>query len=187
VALEAGRRFLTIDEFARVPQLLNHLGVATDRASVQLETTGNRAIMRVLQNTTEQDMEEPWAASLTAIARVKRAMRAVEWGRLVGAPALEARRKEAMLAAYTGAGGDFEQKVARRLRLDPLVVALVAHETWGRSLTEERDRRVAAQAPSDTPRRALQALRAHASRTLIQELTPRLTEAKHRLRKKGGP
>ena len=101
-------------------------------------------------------------------------MRAVGWGRLVGADAVLARRRAALEDAHEAAGADLEQKVGRRERLDPLIVALVAHETWGRSLTEEWDRRVAADAPADTSRRAMQALRGHVTRTLFQELGERL-------------
>jgi hypothetical protein len=77
-------------------------------------------------------------------------------------------------------------KVGRRFSLDPLAVALAARATWGRSLTDERDRRMVEGAPAGTAPRAIQALRGHITRALLAELEPRLTEARKRLRRKGG-
>jgi hypothetical protein len=73
-------------------------------------------------------------------------------------------------AAHADKLGDAEQKAARRLRTFPLAVAAAARKRWGRSLTEERDRRVSEHAPADATPRTLQALRGHVSRDLLDEL-----------------
>jgi hypothetical protein len=70
--------------------------------------------------------------------------------------------------------GDAEQKAANVLDVSPHAVALAARSRWGRSLTEERDRRVSA-ASESTPR-TLQALRGHATRALLDELRPVLKD-----------
>jgi len=72
------------------------------------------------------------------------------------------------------AAGEAEQKAARRLGVHPAAVALAAHRLWGRSLTAERDRRVAEQSPGDLPRR-IQAVRGHVTRKLVAELSPVLS------------
>jgi hypothetical protein len=174
VALEAGRRDLTIDEFPRLTMLLEHLGVARGNAMVSLVNRGAYAELKVasiLEGGLELPSETP-----APVERARRIWRAV-------APRALWLDVE---AAHQAAGGDLEQKIGRRLRLDPLAVALVARQTWGSSLTDERDRRVGEQAPPGMPPRALQALRGHVTRALLQELTPGLTEARARLRKKGG-
>lgn len=80
----------------------------------------------------------------------------------------EARRL--LEAAHAEKLGDAEGKAARRLRTFPLAVAATSRDRWGRSFTEERDRRVAAEAPPDATPRTLQALRGHVARALLQEL-----------------
>lgn len=73
-------------------------------------------------------------------------------------------------AAHADKLADAEQKAARRLRTFPLMVAAAARKRWGRSFTEERDRRVAEQAPSGASPRTLQAARGHVARVLLKEL-----------------
>jgi transcriptional regulator with XRE-family HTH domain len=74
------------------------------------------------------------------------------------------------LAAAADQRAGAERKAAQRLRTDPEAVAVLAWKLWGRSLTEERDRRVADQAPAGAVRETLQALRGHVARALIEEL-----------------
>jgi hypothetical protein len=81
----------------------------------------------------------------------------------------EAKRPD-LEAAHADVAGDAELKAARRLRVPPVAVALAARRSWKRSLTEERDRRVAEEAPADATPRTLQALRGHISRGLLEEL-----------------
>jgi hypothetical protein len=167
VALEAERRYLTIDELVRLPLMLELLGAPSGQPEVVL-----RAHAALAQYEIAPLFPRPVARDIGIVVNVETA------------PALMHESEETKHAAYRGAGGDLEQKVARRFRLDPLVVALLAHRTWTRTLSEERDRRVAEQAPPDTSPRAMQALRGHVTRALLQELEPRLVEARKRLQRK---
>jgi hypothetical protein len=72
------------------------------------------------------------------------------------------------------ARGEAEQKAARRLAVDPHDLAIVAFAQWGRSLTEERDARVAALSDISTTPRTTQARRGHVTRLLLDELEPKL-------------
>ena len=177
VALEAGRRYLTIDEFARLPLILELLGVvASGQAEAQLESHAALAQVKVAP------LLEKKALRIGVVIEVESAEAARH--ALAGGLGMD---EATVYAAYRAAGGDLEQKVARQFRVDPLIVALVAVKAWGRSLSEERDRRVADQAASSTSPRAIQALRGHVTRALRKELDPRLAAArKHLRRKKGG-
>jgi transcriptional regulator with XRE-family HTH domain len=75
----------------------------------------------------------------------------------------------ALERARAGAG-DAESRLARRLAVAPVVVVAAAASLWGRSLTEERDARVAA---GDGPASTV-------SRRLTGELTARLDDAARR-------
>jgi len=79
--------------------------------------------------------------------------------------------------AVHAAAGEAEQKAARKLGVHPAAVALAAQRRWGRSLTDERDRRVMERSSDESPRR-VQAIRGHVTRTLIGELRPLLQGAK---------
>lgn len=70
------------------------------------------------------------------------------------------------------AAGDAEQKAARKLGVPPLAIALAARKLWGRSLAEERDRRVSEQWRDEITLRPLQAIRGHVTRALLGELGP---------------
>ncbi len=60
---------------------------------------------------------------------------------------------------------------ARRLNVSPELVRIAARHLWDRTLTDERDRRVAALGGA-TSARAKQARRGHVTRTLLAELAP---------------
>ncbi|MDP9329990.1 MAG: helix-turn-helix domain-containing protein [Actinomycetota bacterium] len=75
---------------------------------------------------------------------------------------------ETTMKAEQSAAGETEQKGARKLGVHPIDVALTAYRLWDRSLTEERDARVAS--PTEVDTRALQALRGHTTRKLLEEL-----------------
>jgi transcriptional regulator with XRE-family HTH domain len=66
--------------------------------------------------------------------------------------------------------GEAELAAARTFDVHPRRIALRAWKRWQCSLTEERDRRVAAQVTSDTDRSSIQAARGHATRVLLREL-----------------
>jgi len=82
--------------------------------------------------------------------------------------------RDLLVAAHPDKLGDAEQKAARRLRTFPFAVAAAARDRWARSFTEERDRRVAEQAPPGVSARALQALRGHVTRGMLEELRPKI-------------
>jgi transcriptional regulator with XRE-family HTH domain len=168
VALEAERRYLTIDEFKRLPRLLELLGAPPGEPEARLECHGALAQIEVVP------LLRSKAQRINMVVPVEMV------------PALQYEDESTKYAAYRAAGGDLEQKVARRFRMDPLVVALVALKAWGRSLSEERDRRVAEQVAAGTSARAIQALRGHVTRALRKELDPQLATTRQRLRRKKG-
>jgi len=55
---------------------------------------------------------------------------------------------------------------------------VAAHGRYGRSFSDERDRRVAEQATSDAAPRTLQALRGHVTRAMVAELAPVLEQGR---------
>jgi hypothetical protein len=85
------------------------------------------------------------------------------------------------------AAGDAERKAAASIGVPPLALALAARRRWRRSLTAERDRKVAnatnpalrmdpdAARDPEWPRR-LQAIRGHVTRELLGELRPLVKE-----------
>jgi transcriptional regulator with XRE-family HTH domain len=77
---------------------------------------------------------------------------------------------QSIFDAEDAAAGETEQKAARRLGVPPIDVSLLAFRLWGRSLTEERDRRVEATATPNAAARTVQALRGHVTRGLLEEL-----------------
>lgn len=69
-----------------------------------------------------------------------------------------------------------ERKAARKLGVDPLEVVVASASRWGRSLTAERDRRVAGLVDESTAPRTIQSVRGHVTRALLAELSTILTE-----------
>ena len=68
------------------------------------------------------------------------------------------------------ATGEAEQKAARSLGIPIEDVNLRAVHLWGRSLTQERDRRLANRSTETMSRRSTQAARGHITRELLREL-----------------
>src|SRR5215510_7547295 len=87
MALEDGRRYLTIDEFARLPLILERLGVERGAALVRLENLGNFAQIRVgglLGNPDDRQLGLPLSTQLSpAMERVARARHALPGGRFL--------------------------------------------------------------------------------------------------------
>jgi len=73
--------------------------------------------------------------------------------------------------------GDAEEKAARRLKVSAVDVAKAARELWGESLTEKRDREVAAKLGDVSSPRTLQAVRGHVTRALTNVLSSRLVKS----------
>lgn len=65
---------------------------------------------------------------------------------------------------------DAEIKAARQLHVSVLHLAQAARRVWGRTLTQERDARVAERVQPNTDPRTVQARRGHVTRVLIAEL-----------------
>jgi transcriptional regulator with XRE-family HTH domain len=63
-----------------------------------------------------------------------------------------------------------DRKVARKLRVSPSKVAEWAHKLWGHSLSVERDQLASDKSHDTTSPRALQAIRGHVTRELIERL-----------------
>jgi len=91
-----------------------------------------------------------------------------------------------LTAADEAAAGQAERKAARRLGVPAVEVARAAEVTWGRSLTEQRDRTVAETAPADSDARTVQAFRGHVTRLLVDELESVLA-ARPRQRRRNKP
>lgn len=73
--------------------------------------------------------------------------------------------------AERAAGGEAEQKVARKLGVSPVEVSYTAFGLWGRSFTAERDARVATDPRcAGVSSRSVQALRGQTTRKLTAEL-----------------
>ena len=71
---------------------------------------------------------------------------------------------------------DAEIKAARRLGVSEVEITAVARRLWDRTLTAERNARVAERAPKDATQRTLQAHRGHVTRSLVAELAAELDE-----------
>lgn len=83
---------------------------------------------------------------------------------------------------WRGRGGDAERKAAEKFnreaprawRVTPLDVSAASVRLWGRSLTDERERRVSGTASQDAAPRSLQAIRGRVTRELLIELEDHL-------------
>jgi hypothetical protein len=86
----------------------------------------------------------------------------------------------AALADATKAAADVadaEHKAAKRLRVTVEDVALAAQSRWKRSMTDERERLVAERVDGNgIAPRAMQAMRGHVTRKLVEELRTELAE-----------
>lgn len=71
---------------------------------------------------------------------------------------------------------DAERKAAVRLGIDATALGVAACHLWGRSLTQERDRRVEEATDADASPRSVQATRGHVTRTLLAEVEQHLKE-----------
>jgi len=67
------------------------------------------------------------------------------------------------------AAGDAEQKAARKLGVEPVVIAVAAYNLWDRSLSDERDHRAKELTITSSAGR-LQNIRGHVTRELLREL-----------------
>jgi DNA-binding XRE family transcriptional regulator len=77
---------------------------------------------------------------------------------------------------------DAERKAARRLGVSTESVVRVSRRLWGRTLTEERDERVARAGAAGAKKSTAQALRGHVTRELSSELAAALTHSERKRR-----
>lgn len=189
-ALESGRRQLSAEDLLLLPVILNRVGIEVSLPTL-LERLGT---IRISEDTTLPSRrlariargDPDWGERITIRIvepdgdKLEAALRAVREsgghdeqalqvaGRLFpDALPVELRHVE------QAASGEAEQRAARRFGVSPLVVALVAHHLWGRSLTAERDARFAA-APYEASVTQSQgkAHRGWITRELLAELEP---------------
>ena len=77
-------------------------------------------------------------------------------------------------AAEAASYNDADRAAARRLGVGPRRLVRAAFRLWGHSLTDERDRRLAAEEPIGADQRQIQAIRGHITRDLLREIGPEL-------------
>jgi hypothetical protein len=193
-AIEGGNRALSLGEWFLLSTLIGHatgfvthqfelaeLLPASGRVALSDETTADVEVLRAalagrltdpdrkpladfdtpLSRRFRDDMRR-WSGEMKRLARL--------W------PKMSLRDYET--ARDAAARGDAERKAARRLGVPPLDLSVAAHGRYGRSFSDERDRRVAEQAPDDAAPRTLQALRGHVTRAMVAELAPVLEKGR---------
>ena len=191
--VESGRRHLTAEEWLLLPSVLT-AALKSDvpyRWSDLVETMGHVALTAELSTygatldhlvqqggtaSPEQDEnidrpETRRASDLVALERVLRQMWTGDTPPLVAATAL------------TAAAGEAERKAARVLGVSPVTIAAASFRSWGRSLTEEREARLAEKGTGDASPRVLQAQRGHVTRALLSELSQQVLDVKPRGKK----
>jgi transcriptional regulator with XRE-family HTH domain len=192
-AIEGGNRALSLGEWFLLSTLIGHatgfvthqfelaeLLPASGRVALSDETTADVEVLRaaLAGRLTDPD-RKPFADFDTPFSRRFRDdMRrwSGEMKRLARLwPKMSLRDYE---TARDAARGDAERKAARRLGVPPLDLSVAAHGRYGRSFSDERDRRVADQAPDDAAPRTLQALRGHVTRAMVAELAPVLKKGR---------
>jgi len=188
-AIEGGNRALSLGEWFLLSTLIGHatgfvthqfelaeLLPASGRVALSDETTADVEVLRaaLAGRLTDPD-RKPFADFDTPFSRRFRD----DMRRWKGEMKRLARLWPKMSlgdyeTARDAARGDAERKAARRLGVPPLDLSVAAHGRYGRSFSDERDRRVAEEAPDDATPRTLQALRGHVTRAMVAELAPAL-------------
>jgi transcriptional regulator with XRE-family HTH domain len=168
-ALETGRRSLAIDEVARLPLMLRRLGLALgwEDAAITITASPTRVAVTVAG---ENFNHETGVNRLVGSARVT----SHATGKLTVAETGSTQGGDHQSEAVLDEGGVLEQRIARRFKVDVRRVVAAARQRWGRSISEERDRRTEG-APAGASKRALQTLRGHVTRELLAELRPDLS------------
>jgi transcriptional regulator with XRE-family HTH domain len=192
-AIERGNRTLSLGEWFLLSTLIGHatgfvthqfeladLLPASGRVALSDETTADVEVLRVaLRGQLTDPDRKPFADFDTPFSRRTRdSMRrfTAEMRKLIRLwPGMSLGDYE---TARDAARGDAERKAARRLGVPPLTLSVAAHGRYGRSFSDERDRRVAEQAPPGAAPRSLQALRGHVTRAMVAELAPVLEQGR---------
>lgn len=148
-------------ELAMPPAAVQNVWTAKTREEIGAQMAESRGVFRPIAGARTQRWFEARSQQLLRYRRI-----------------LPRFTSEQFEAAVSAARDESTTKGARRLGVeDPTEVALAAIRVWGRSLTEEREGRIAKAAPADASARTLQALRGHVTRTLLEEIEPILRKA----------
>jgi transcriptional regulator with XRE-family HTH domain len=216
-AIETGRRQLSVGELCLLPATLNRLAGAegpasggllvadllpergdqwvalTPRTSVRV-----RSLRALLGATGEPISDHDFDIPHRRQTRIAQAALAesirrwttdtdTTWRRIMGRPLITS-DLTTLNQALEDAAGAVEQQAARGERVSTIAVALAARKVWDRSLTEERDHRLAEARRGVPSARTLQALRGHRTRVLLVELRPLLRAvrgSRHRRKRRG--
>jgi len=199
-AIELGRRRLSDVELLSLPTVLSRVGVTVSDAEAALRRPMLRDLVPADKTWVALPRGRVRADFLAESAFGRRGDPRPELFRLQHrdhpAVTTDARRAwrrvwpdkpfdaDLMALAEVDALGDTETKVAATLGVTPTMLALIARQRWGRTLTAERDRRLTAQGRGgDADPRTVQALRGHVTRELLDELRPLVKD----IAKKGRP
>jgi transcriptional regulator with XRE-family HTH domain len=163
-SIETGRRALKVEELLLLPLVLSGATGEDIRLCDLLEAevvlservTLKRSALARLVDKEGRQINIPGRGTLS----------------LMGAERMTEPRSKAERERLIGraAAGDTEQTAARALGVTAAEVARIAHRLWGRSLTDERDRRLNASATSDDSPLAARSRRGHITRALLEEI-----------------
>jgi transcriptional regulator with XRE-family HTH domain len=199
-AIELGRRQLSIEELLLLPELLGRAGAGWGYEVSDLFPDNDRLVLLTGVVTAPSSAVRARFASRDDAddgSRLKAAeFRPPPQGPPTTLPrdwllsALNVKSLEDVPQSFwrevaLEAAGDAERKAAVSIGVAPIALALVARRRWRRSLTAERDRKVAdatnptsklnpAAEPDPKWPRRLQAIRGHITRALVEELGPLL-------------
>jgi transcriptional regulator with XRE-family HTH domain len=186
--IENGERGLSAEELVLLPFLLGWLGLPNtwaelvgdgDDLSLGPEASVPRwVVLQVLPDRGGElplgEVDAPHLKQLRAGQQrlADRLPELAAWWRAAWPQGTVAQHRQAKASAAYEA----EKRAASKLGVPPLVLAIAAHRTWDRGLTEERDRRVVEQTHDDASPRTVQAVRGHVTRRLIAEVEPMARE-----------
>jgi transcriptional regulator with XRE-family HTH domain len=188
-AIERGNRALELGEFFLLPSIVGFAGgitgpwpklaeffPASGRVAVSAETTADVDVLRAeLAGQLDHDSRHPFGDYDTPTARQLKESTRRFWNQVKELlPLWRDMTPNGYRDAQNAALGDAERKAARKLGVPALRLSVAAYGRYGQSFTDERDARVADQAPDDAPPRSLQALRGHVTRAMLAELAPAL-------------
>jgi transcriptional regulator with XRE-family HTH domain len=184
-AIETGRRRLFLHEALFLPTMLGQLTAWTSQPELRDLIPSDEGTWIVIENAlVRADSFAEWALSRQCkqtpeILRLQHRYIPIidadyrrDWRRVWGSE--KAFDPDVMALAISDALGEAETHAAAKFGVTPAMLALAARKRWGRSLTAERDRRLADLGHTGAETRRLQALRGHITRELLEELRPLL-------------
>jgi transcriptional regulator with XRE-family HTH domain len=172
-ALETAKRQLSVSEFLLLPCVLGielrELFVGDESVRLPTGAQTQPKILRAIVSSQAKSLGYD-ALRTQRKGTVRRVLRQVT--KAIRSLPIPPPMQEQIGQTITGLLGVADAKAARKLRVDQISLWTVATRLWGRSLTDERDRRLealrdAAQPPSS---RTVQAMRGHITRSLLEEL-----------------